>query len=247
MIRKPLFVLLVAAALPSAHAAPGGAPAADKPVAPLAVTVDEVGDADSFGRGVVWLGLLSGYGRLDADCAADPADTTPCQTIAAAPASTSFDFADLDVLVLPARATHSVLCQSQTPIVSWSASNATASADDTHFVVTPYYRVESEVLVGLSDPNTGVPYNGVIEVPLTGILAAQTLQPGEMLQELDNDTRACIAGIVSKRNLIGAYGLTEAQADQFFRRPMTIRFGIRGSARLVDHATINVGTRFYGD
>jgi hypothetical protein len=247
MIRKSLFALLIAAALPSAHAAPGGTPAADRPVAPLAVTVEEVGDADSFGRSVIWLGLLSGYGRLDADCTADPADTSPCQTIAAAPASTSFDFADLDVLVLPARASRSLLCQSQTPIVSWSAANATASPEDAHFIVTPYYRVESEVLVGLSDPNTGVPYNGVIEVPLTGILTSRTLQPGEAMQELDNDTRACIAGIVSKQNLIGAYGLTEAQAEQFFRRPVTIRFGLRGSARLVEHATINVGTRFYGD
>ena len=118
MIRKSLFALLIATALPSAYAAPG-APAADKPVVPLAVTTEEVGDADSFGRGVVWLGLVSGYGRLSTDCSADPADTTPCQTISAAPATTTFDFSDLDVLVLPARSTRSLICQSQTPIVSW--------------------------------------------------------------------------------------------------------------------------------
>jgi hypothetical protein len=103
------------------------------------------------------------------------------------------------------------------------------------------------VLVGLSDPNTGVPYDGAIELGLTGIFTSQTLQPGESLQDLDTGTRACIAGLVSKQNLIGTYGLTEAQADRFFRRPVTIRFGLRGSARLVEDAAINVGTRFYGD
>lgn len=247
MTRKSLFALLIAAALPSAHAAPGGAPAADKPVAPLAVTADEVGDADSFGRVVRWLGLLSGYGRLSADCSADPGDTSPCQTIAPAPATTTFDFPDLDVLVLPARASTSLLCHSQTPVTTWFALNATGSAQDMLFRVTPYYRIESEVLVGLSDPNTGVPYNGVIELGLTGLLTSQTLQPGESVQDLDTGTRACIGGLVSKQSLTTSYGLTDAQAEQFFRRPITIRYGLRGSARLVEDASINYGTRFYGD
>ena len=244
MTRPSLFALLVAAALPAAHAAGPAGPAA--PSAPMAVTDEDVGDADSFGRDVHWLGLLSAYGRLSTDCSADPADA-PCQTVAAAPAITGFDFPDLDVLVLPARASQSLLCHSQTPVVSWSAANDTAVPNEAMLRVTPYYRIESEVLVGLSDPNTGVPYDGVIELGLTGIYRAQTLQPGESTQDLDTGTRACIAGLVSKQNLVSAYGLTEAQADQFFRRPITIRFGVRGSASLVEDADINVGTRFYGD
>ena len=47
--------------------------------------------------------------------------------------------------------------------------------------------------------------------------------------------------------LVSNYGLSEAQARRFFRRETTIRLGLSGQARLVENASINIGSRFAGD
>jgi hypothetical protein len=51
---------------------------------------------------------------------------------------------------------------------------------------------------------------------------------------------------VSKRSLV-ASGLSEMQAKQFFKQPMTITFGAQGSMRIVDFAGYFYGIRLYGD
>jgi hypothetical protein len=248
MTRQTLFALLVAAALPSAQAAAPVRAAAKAPsIEPLAVSDATVGDAASFGRSVKWLGLLSGYARLSADCTADPSDTSPCQTLAPSPSGTAFDFPDLDTLTIPGRSANSLLCHSQTPVVAWFAQNPSAAQSDFRFRLTPYYRIRSEVLVGLSDPNTGVPYDGVIELGLTGISTMLTLPAGGVSQDVETGTRACIGGLITRSSLVSTYGLTAAQAEQFFRRDVTITLGMRGFTRLVEDASLNVGTRFTGD
>lgn len=243
MPRIPLLLALPAlvalSSVPVARAQGGGPTAA------------EVGDADSFGRSPRWLGLLSGHVNLAADCtpaAGEPADPN-CVVLGAAPARTTFRVDDLDVLVLPARSSRSLLCHWQTPVTSYRASNPTGIAESFQFRVTPVYRIESPVLLepGLVDPGTGLPYNGVIELGLTSMFKFQTLAPGDSSSELLTGTRMCIGGLVSRANLIQSYGLSATQADRFFREPITIRLGISGSARLVDSATINIGTRFVGD
>lgn len=243
MLRTPLFLALPAlAALTFAPPAlaQGGAP-----------TVEEVGDADSFGRTPRWLGLLSGVVTLAGDCTpapGEPADPS-CVVLNPAPATTTFRVDDLDVLVLPGRSTRSLLCHWQTPVASYSAFNPTGGPESFQFRVTPVYRIESAVLLepGLADPNTGLPYNGVIELGLTSVFKFGTLAPGDSGSELLTGTRMCIGGLVSRASLVQAYGLSEAQADRFFREPVTIRLGISGSARLVESASINIGTRFVGD
>ena len=41
--------------------------------------------------------------------------------------------------------------------------------------------------------------------------------------------------------------LTEAQATQFFKKPMTIRFGARGTVQSSTFTTYFYGIRLYGD
>ena len=59
-------------------------------------------------------------------------------------------------------------------------------------------------------------------------------------------SRHCIGGLVSKRSLV-ASGLSETQAKQFFKKPMTITFGSSGTLRIVDFANYFYGIRLYGD
>ena len=216
-----------------------------------AVTTEEVGDADSFGRPVKWLGLLSGYVLLSTDCTpapGEPADPN-CITLNPAPASTVFNAVDVASITLPGKSSESLLCHWQTPLVSYSAFNQTLGPQTFNFRATPRYRIQSEVLndPSLIDPTTGVPFAGSFEVVLTAFNQTRSMEPGEFESETLSGARLCIGGLVSKASLVGQYGLSQAQARQFFRKPITLTMSISGQARMVEGASLNFGTRITGD
>jgi hypothetical protein len=62
-----------------------------------------------------------------------------------------------------------------------------------------------------------------------------------------NNTRFCIGGLISKQTLIESFGLTAAQADDFFRKPMTLRLNIILSTTFKDPALAFYGLRLFGD
>mgnify|MGYP001382686605 CR=1 FL=1 len=232
---------------------PGGEPiskiAGDALAAPL--TAEQVGDPDSFGRNVKWLGLVSAFLSLQEDCTPPPGEppNPACITLNPAPAPTNFNIPDLASITLPGRASRSLLCHWQTPIVIYFAANGTGVRQQTRFQVFPVYRIESDVLndPALLDPGTGLPLGGVIELPLSAINVMQGIEPGEFQRQDFRGTRVCIAGLISKANLLATYGLSEAQVRAFFRNPITISMGLAGQAQMVTVASINFGTRFVGD
>lgn len=216
-----------------------------------AVTPEEVGDADSFRRNVKWLGLLSGFISLQTDCTPPPGELPDpsCITMLPAPGVTNFNAPDIASITIPGRSSKSLFCHWQTPVVTYFAINNTGSTQTTQFRVTPSYRIENEVLndPALTDPNTGLPLGGAIELPISAINVAQGIAPGEIQREDFRGTRACIAGLVNKRNLQSAYGLSNAQVRRFFRKPTTITMSLSGNASMLDIAVINFGTRIMGD
>jgi hypothetical protein len=225
--------------------------------AKAAPTDAEVGDAESFGRNVRWIGLLqSGNVSLQPDCTPVPGDPPPgpddrCVTLNPAPAVTSFDLPDIGRIKLPARASSSLLCHWLTPIAFYTLQNTTGVFQpNAQFRLQPYLVIENPVLAdpALIDPATGLPFGGRIE---TGFAASYrdstSLQPGERQSRQWSESRTCIAGFMSKRNLVEGYGLTDAQARNFFRSEMTLRFGLRGSASLVAGANVIYGLRVMGD
>ncbi len=220
-------------------------------VTAAAVTVEEVGDANSFGKPVKWLGLLSGFVSLSDDCtppAGEPADPN-CIVLNPAPASTPFNAVDLASITLPGKSAETLLCHWQTPIVSYGISNDTVSAQVANLRATPRYRITSEVLddPALINPTTGAPFAGSFEVALTSFNKTKVVEPGYFESETLTGARMCIGGLVSKAALIDQYGLPEAQAKRFFRKPITITLGISGQARMVNGASISFGTRITGD
>lgn len=241
MIRTPLFIALL-----------GFGTVASTQVSAQAITTETVGDADSFGRNVKWLGLLSGYVLLDSACEpATPGDPPPenCTVIAPLPAPTVFNMPDLDSITLPKESSTTLLCHWQTPVVSYSVSNYTGSPQQFSIRVTPTYRIENPVLnnPSLINPNTGLPYGGAIELSLTAIYKSGTIADGYNGFEVINGARVCIGGLISKASLMTGYGLNENQADRFFRRKTTITLSLSGQTQMVDFANINIGTRFTGD
>lgn len=218
--------------------------------AAAAPTPEDVGDADSFGRNVTYLGLAQTLAvTLADDCSGSDPTIERCIVNNPAPLSTNFDEAGLATMNLPAKATKSLICFGLTPFISVNWSNPTAAMQTARFTATATITIDNEVLddPALIDPGTGLPFGGVLELGLSTWHNTHSIEPGEFENERSSQTRSCIAGIVSKRALADGFGLSETQATQFFKKPMTITFGARGSAQSSEFTNYFYGIRLYGD
>jgi hypothetical protein len=227
---------------------PHGAPAAKAANATAASpSPADVGDADSFGRNVLWLGLTDGNVDLAADCTGD---TFPCTVLAPPPAATSFSYTDLGHITLPAKAAHSLLCYWFSPFLTIGYGNDGAAPVVAHLNYTPTVTIENPMLndPSLIDPTTGLPFGGSL---LTGMTSSETfetpLEPGTHVTERTRDSAVCIAGLISKSTLMTTYGFTDNQAKDFFKQQMTLRLNVSGTAQYVDFAALYFGWRIVGD
>jgi hypothetical protein len=218
-----------------------------------APTVEDVYDVDSFKREVIFLGLASAFVTLEETCPPpDPAVpdqfcTTLNPTIGA---STAFTYNDMARIKLPAKSANSLLCYWFSPIVSVGYGNPTASRVTGLFRYTPTLTVTNPVLddPALIDPTTGAPFGGQLLTSMSSSEVFQVpLEPGVNFTERTRDSTVCMAGLISKRALIDNYGLTEAQAKEFFKQPTTVSLNVTGSARYVNFAGLTMGLRIVGD
>lgn len=216
-----------------------------------APTVEDVGDVDSFGRDVIWLGLTSAFINLSDTCPIDPDNPDElCQVLAPAPALTAFNFEDAAHITLPGKSTHSLLCYWFSPVLNINYSNFGATRVLGRLRYTPTLTVENPVLddPALIDPTTGAPFGGQLLTSMTSSESFQVpLEPGISVTERSRDSAVCMAGLLTKRALVESYGLTEAQAREFFRKPTTIRLNVSGSAQHVGFASLTFGLRVVGD
>jgi hypothetical protein len=218
--------------------------------AAAAPTPEDVGDADSFQRNVTYLGLAQTLGvTLVDDCTGSDPALERCIVQNAAPASTTFDESGLATMNLPAKATKSLMCFALTPFITVSWNNFTASPQTARFTAQAVITIDNEVLDDptLIDPGTGLPFGGSVTLALSTWRNFHSIQPGEFEQESSTQSRNCIAGIISKRSLVENYGLTDTQATQFFKKPMTLTFGARGTVSMSDFTSYFYGIRLYGD
>ena len=117
------------------------------------------------------------------------------------------------------------------------------------FTAQAVITIDNDVLddPALIDPGTGLPFGGSLTLALSTWRNFHSIQPGEFEQEGSTQSRNCIAGIISKRALVESYGLTDAQATQFFKKAMTLTFGSRGNVSMSDFTSYFYGIRLYGD
>lgn len=211
-----------------------------------AVTVDEVGDVDSFGRSLKWLGLTSAFITLDTTC--DPASTDACRVIG--PGQTTFDIPDAARLTLPGKSSKSLMCYWFSPVLNVTYSNPGTTAAVSMLRYNPTLTVENSLLddPALIDPTTGAPFGGRLTTSMTSSERFEVpLPPATTITERLRDSNVCMAGFLSRRMMVDTYGLTEAQADEFFKRPMTIRLNVSGAVRGVSFANMVFGLRVIGD
>jgi len=202
----------------------------------------DVGDANSFGSKVVWIGVVAtGAVFLANDCAPRLPDLGPddrCVTLSGP--TTHFEFADLGRITLPANSVNTLICHWATPSGYYVLNNPTAAVATAAFRFQATYRIESTVL-------QGPPFNGGIDVALSGHFDQQTLAPGAQQTHSLTASRDCIGGLITKSSLVNDYGLTETQARSFFQGPITIRAGMTGDATRVSDGQLLLGTRLTGD
>ncbi len=214
-----------------------------------APTADDVGDADSFERNVRWLGLRQMNINLSDACPPDPVEGFACQVLAPA-GVTSFNFNDVARFHLPAKASRSIFCHWFSPYLSLAWSNTGATDALGTLTYSPTLTVENPVLddPALINLQTGLPFGGSLTTSMSATeRIVVPLAAGMAYDELRRDTATCIAGFVSRRALIENYGLNEAQATEFFKRPTTVRMNIRGTAVHVAGAELIFGLRIVGD
>jgi hypothetical protein len=215
-----------------------------------AVTVEDVGDADSFGKNVTYLGIAQSIGvTLADDCTGTDPLVERCTVQNPAPASTTVIENDLAVINLPPKATKTLMCFTLTPSIFIDWANFTGVQQMARFNANALISIENPVLAdpALIDPATGLPFNGVLEIALSTWSHLQTMPDNSQEQERSMQTRSCIAGLISRRVLVDDYGLTDTQAKEFFKKAMTVRFGARVTAALSQYTNYFYGVRLYGD
>jgi hypothetical protein len=228
-------------------AKPSRSATASTPAPSASPSADDVGDAASFGRNLTWLGLAADSVELSPDCSSG---APHCQILAAAPASTAFDFPDIARIKLPGKATNSLLCYWFSPYLQISYDNPSAAPVVAHLNYFPSITVENPVLDDptLIDPSTGLPFGGSLLTAMTSSERFEVpLAAGQHLTERERDSAVCIAGLLSRDALINNYGLSEAKAKEFFKKPTTLRLNIEGSAQFVGSASLYFGLRVIGD
>lgn len=213
----------------------------------------DVGDPDSFGRQVRYMGVIASV-FVDLEptggCQASTDPSWQCVILKPQPQLTTFSFNDMGHITLPGRSVHSLLCYESTALNSWQFDNVTATSQWAQIAFNQSLTIESAVLAdpALIDPTTGQPFNGKLTVH-TGLALneSQTLAPGAQQGHTGWISRGCQGGAISLTILQQQFGLSASVAKRMLQMPMTIRLNVNGRAQTVDSAGISFGVRFYGD
>lgn len=238
-------------ATPNTARPPVAIPIPLPPLPPGRPTREDVGDPDSFGRPLKWLGMTQANISLSEDCSLPEHQYEGSHCEQTSPGQTArFDFRDTARITLPGNAAHSLLCYWFSPHLGLAYENPRTEPVTASLVYRPRLRIESEVLrdPAMVDPTTGRPFDGSLS---TGMSSNEqltaTLLGSEQRYETRRDSNVCIAGFLTRRNLVESYGLTETQAEHVFQKPMTIRLEVSGSARYIPEAALTFGLRIVGD
>jgi len=219
-------------------------------------TAAEVGELESFGHNVQYMGAKSGFITLSPACTPAPTPVPPatanddqCFNLAPAPALTTFTANDILRIKLPKKATRTIIYPALNFFINYELQNSTGVFQPQGvFAFNASLTIESDVLLDPSiiDPATGLPANGKLVAQFgynyrddrsMDVNARQNLR--ETLVRVGN------AGI-NKAQLI-ASGLPESVVDDLFKSSMTVRMSVTGSARLVNDASITCNMRLFGD
>ncbi|MFN0140797.1 MAG: hypothetical protein ACKVQW_12025 [Pyrinomonadaceae bacterium] len=223
-----------------------------------AVSADDVGEADSFDKGVKFMGI-AGSGVMYVYHSCDPAILLaeldlvlgPDDRCLAAPnpaVTATATFVDIARINLPARANRNVLYMINNHSINWDFSNAGPGVINGQMSYSPRITIESDALndPAAIDPNTNLPMNGSYTTTGNGSkFMNMSLQPSTFNNYVESYSRANTTGL--SRHFFANLGLPTNVIDNLFNRPMTIRLGGRISVRGVGFGQFLYSARFLGN
>jgi hypothetical protein len=221
-----------------------------RPVLAQAPLNPDVGDVDSFGHTVIYLGRFQSIPMIVRDPCSPGNDPTKlrCTNMLHDGLVTNMKETDLGVMHLPARATKTLICFAYNTQYRTEFSASLSASHSTSFFIAADITIENSVLndPALVDPFTGQPLAGKLSLSLTNLSANGRLFENDFEVHQESQTLFCGGGLISRRILMERYKLSATQATAFFTRPITVRFGASGSV-LEGFLDFSYSMRFFGD
>ena len=141
----------------------------------------------------------------------------------------------IDTLVIPAKALHDLLVVEVQHTPSYNLYNSTNENQYGLFHSQVTLTIESPAFLNGTDPNTGLPLNGAWTIGGNPRHLSMRLLAGDSFSETFSYSRR----IYLSRSLIkNNTSLTDAQVDQLFDNPITLRMNMIGRARCASDSTI---------
>ncbi|GAB2508268.1 hypothetical protein GCM10027188_09150 [Lysobacter humi (ex Lee et al. 2017)] len=208
----------------------------------------EVGDPASFGRAVRFLGLMSSPGIVFMEDCTGVAPGVIC--LKPNNNGLSHNLKDIAVQTLPAGSMHNLLCHWQSPSLVATLSNPNGPEDRVAtFRVWPFLVIANPglALPHRTDPVTGEPLNGEIELSLARTAINHVLDTGERIDDQVSVSRTCVDGYLSRAYLKNTLGMSEAEIAAFYNSPTQLRLSLFVYTAGVEYASVQYSIRWVGD
>lgn len=221
------------------------------------VTVEEVGEPDSFGRNAKFLGIAASGGTI-VYTSCDPAvllndlgvtlgADDRCLAVTNPALTTAATFTDMARITIPGRSVSDIIYTVNNHTITWDFTNELASNIFGQMSYSPRITIESVALndPAAIDPATGLPMNGSFTTTGNGTkFLTRTLTPGFFESNVDTYTRANTTGF--SRQYFRDLGLPETVINRLYRNPITIRLGMRVLVRGITSGQFVYTARFLG-
>lgn len=202
----------------------------------------QVGEPDSFGRNVKFLGTATTgvvyvYRSCDPQILLDELELTlgaddRCLAHTVGGATSSGTFNDIGRITIPGKSADNVIYFIANNTVNSEFQNNFANGLPVFFSYIPRLTIESAALndPAALDPTTGQPLNGVLTVNISGAKQfSRTVAANDFEFFFDQYSSAATRGFA--RGYFADLGLPQSVINNLYRQPMTIKLGIRVTAR----------------
>ena len=216
------------------------------------LSVTDVGEPDSFGKNVKFLGTArTGIIRIRPNCVAvtlGPDDRRIEVNPADLSGSATGDFLNLGRITIPGRSVGNVVYFIPNNEVAVSSLNTSAIPSYGYAGYFPYITIESDALndPAAIDPGTGLPANGSLTLGILGTRSTTRLfQPAE--QNIDQIEYSTAATRGFARSYFADLGLPQNVIDRLYRLPMTIKLNLFVETNYVRTGFFRYSVRFMGN
>jgi hypothetical protein len=222
-----------------------------------AVTTADVGEPDSFGKNVKFLGTaVTGavYMHKGCDAASLSVDgivlgvDDRCLDVTNTLVTSTATFNDIGRINLPAKSADNVIYFIANNLFNYSIFNPTATANFGRLTYSPSVTIESDALLDPAalNPDTGLPMNGSFTTGISGSKTFnRTYQTNASDFGLERYSTAATRGFA--RSYFADLGLPNNVINQIYKKPMTIKLNLRVSTRLVEDGVAFYTMRFTGN